>query len=216
VFLDDEDTCFNERILLRPQNILPELLPEYAYLADVIQVVDIPKSTGGKVMQILMNADLGEAVGMLADPEQDIGSPEEGEAFEDGHAENYWRWRHRMAEQIASQLDPDEFGIEGVYLFGSAKNGTAGPASDIDMLFHFGGTAAQRESLVHWLDGWSLCLDEVNYLRTGYRSGGLLDYHIVTDEDIAKKNSYATKINAVTDAARPLTIRRAENETRRV
>jgi pyruvate,water dikinase len=33
---------------------------------------------------------------------------------------------------------------------------------------------------------------------------GLLDVHIITDEDIAKKSSYAAKIDAVTDAAKPL------------
>ncbi len=49
-------------------------------------------------------------------------------------------------------------------------------------------------------------MDEVNYLQTGYRTGGLLDIHIVTNDDIAKHNSYAVKIGAVTDAARPLSI----------
>ena len=44
----------------------------------------------------------------------------------------------------------------------------------------------------------------MNYIRTGYKSDGLLDVHIVTDEDIAKKTSYAVKIGAVTDAAREL------------
>jgi predicted nucleotidyltransferase len=216
IFLDDEESFVNERVLLRPQNIFPELLPEYAFLADVIRVIDVPNATDGKVVQVLMNAELGEAVGVLADPEQDIGSPEEGETFEDENSENYWRWRHRIAEQIASRLEPVEFGVEGVYLFGSTKNGTAGPASDIDMLIHFTGTPTQREDLVHWLEGWSLCLDEINYLRTGYRSGGLLDVHIVTDEDIAKKTSYAVKINAITDAARPLKTKRTENRTHMV
>jgi len=216
VFPDDDETCFNERVLLRSENILPELLPEYAYLADVIRVIDVASATDGKMMQVLMNAELGEAVGLLADPEQDIGSPEEGDTFEDGHPENYWRWRYRMAEQIAFQLDPEEFGVEGIYVFGSTKNGTAGPASDIDMLIHFRGTASQRKDLVHWFEGWSLCLDEINYLRTGYRSGGLLDFHIITDEDVAKKTSYASKINAVTDAARPLKIRTTEKETQQL
>jgi hypothetical protein len=216
VFPDDDETCFNEGVLLGMQNILPELLPEYAALTDVIQVMDVTNATGGKVLQVLMNADLGEAVGLLADPKQDIGSPEEGDTFEASHPENYWRWRQRMADQIASQLDPEEFGVAGIYLFGSTKNGTAGPASDIDMLVHFRGEASQREGLVHWLEGWSLCLDEINYLRTGYRSGGLLDFFIITDEDIAKKTSYASKINAVTDAARPLVIKKTEDETQRV
>ena len=37
---------------------------------------------------------------------------------------------------------------------------------------------------------------------------GLLDVHIVTDEDIARKTSYAVKIGAVTDAARPLALKK--------
>jgi hypothetical protein len=57
------------------------------------------------------------------------------------------------------------------------------------------------------MEGWSLCLDELNYRRTGYRSGALLDVHVVTDEDIAKKTSYAIKIDAATDAARPLKLK---------
>jgi pyruvate,water dikinase len=59
---------------------------------------------------------------------------------------------------------------------------------------------------VVWLEGWSLCLDEINYLKTGYRSRGLLDVHLVCDEDIARRTSYAAKIGAVTDAARALEV----------
>ena len=33
---------------------------------------------------------------------------------------------------------------------------------------------------------------------------GLLDVHFVTDGDIERQTSYAVKIGAVTDAARPL------------
>jgi hypothetical protein len=51
-------------------------------------------------------------------------------------------------------------------------------------------------------------LAEMNYLRTGYSTDGLLDVHIITDEDVANKTSYAVKIGAVTDAARPLPLKR--------
>ena len=210
----DDGTTFNERFLRRSRNVFPELLPGYAHLADVVHVVDVPKVTDGKVLQVLMNAELGEAVGLLSDPDEKIGYPEEREPIEDGRPEDYWRWRHRMAEQIAGQLDPARFGVECIYLFGSTKNGTAGPGSDIDILVHFKGTKSQREGLVQWLEGWSLCLDEINYLRTGYRSGGLLDFHIITDKDIAKKTSYAVKINAVTDAARPLNMKETNDDAR--
>jgi hypothetical protein len=41
----------------------------------------------------------------------------------------------------------------------------------------------------------------MNYLRTGYSNRELLDVHIISDEDIEKKTSFAAKIGAVTDAA---------------
>jgi hypothetical protein len=37
----------------------------------------------------------------------------------------------------------------------------------------------------------------------------LLDVHFVSDEDVAKRSSYAIKIGAATDAARPLSLKRS-------
>jgi hypothetical protein len=110
-----------------------------------------------------------------------------------------------MAQRIAATLDAFRFGVKAAYVFGSTKNGTAGPASDIDLLLHVEDAEGERRrALDTWLDGWSQALAEANYLRTGYRTGGLLDVHCVTDEDLSRGNSYAAKIGAVTDAARPL------------
>jgi hypothetical protein len=113
-----------------------------------------------------------------------------------------------MAERVAAELDPERFGVKGFYVYGSAKNATAGPGSDIDLLVHFAGSPEQRRELELWLEGWSLCLAEINYLRTGYRSAGLLDVQILTDADIERQTSYAAKIGAVTDAARRLPLGR--------
>jgi predicted nucleotidyltransferase len=111
-----------------------------------------------------------------------------------------------MAERIAVVADAERFGIRRLYLFGSTKNGTAGPGSDINLLVHFSGTPETRRDLLAWLEGWSLCLSEMNYLRTGVTTSGLLDVHIVTDEELDSPSGYAAKIGAVTDAARPLTL----------
>lgn len=113
-------------------------------------------------------------------------------------------WRLKMAEALAAHLEPERFGIHALYLIGSAKNATAGPGSDIDLLVHHTGTTKQRADLLLWLEGWSHCLDEMHYLKNGHRTGGLLDVHFVTDEDIEKKTSFAVKIGAVTDGARRL------------
>jgi predicted nucleotidyltransferase len=109
-----------------------------------------------------------------------------------------------MAEQIAAELDPDRFGVKALYIFGSVKNATGGPGSDIDLLIHDEGAWHKREELRLWLDGWSRSLADTNYLRTGYKGDRLLDLHYVTDDDIKKQTSFAAKIDAVTDAARPL------------
>src|SRR5438270_4437220 len=89
-------------------------------------------------------------------------------------------------------------------LIGSTKNATAGPASDIDILLHVQGNEEQRKELTLWLEGWSRCLAEINFLRTGYRTDGLLDVHLVSDTDIKEHSSFAVKIDAITDPARKL------------
>ena len=112
----------------------------------------------------------------------------------------------RNVEGLASKIDSERFGVKGFYLFGSTKNATARPNSDINIIIHFDGNETQLNDLNTWLDGWSLSLSQMNYLRTGYKTNGMLDIHIITDEDIKNKTSYAVKIGAVTDAARPLPI----------
>ena len=117
-----------------------------------------------------------------------------------------WQWRYKMAEKICTRLDFEKFGVKGMYIFGSTKNATAGPASDIDILIHFRGNLKQEEYLLMWLDGWSQALAEINKQKTGYDTERVLDVHLVTDEDIKNKTSFAVKINAITDAARPLKV----------
>ncbi len=208
LYPDLPEIIFNERFLTSSYNILPDILPKSAGLQDVIKVIDVSKTTGGQVLRILMNADLDEAVGILALPEKSVETVRgktELTIHSQAH-EDYWLWRLHMAERLAKNIDPEKFGIKGLYIFGSTKNATAGPGSDIDLIVHFQGSPEQKETMMLWFQGWSLCLSELNFLRTGYKTDGLLDIHIVTDEDIKKRTSYAVKIGAVTDAARPLAL----------
>ncbi len=200
---------FNELFLRRSPNILADLLPEYAHLRDVVHVIDVPKATEGLVLQVLMNADLDEAVGFLSTASTTPSGAVAERKTETPHlTEEHWRWRLRMAEHIAGQLEAERFGVKGLYVFGSTKNATAGPGSDIDLIIHVDGTLEQRRSLESWLEGWSLCLSQMNYLRTGYKTDGLLDVHYVTDSDITVHTSWASKIGAITDPARPLVIKK--------
>ncbi len=206
LYPDEPDVVFNEPFLKRSRNILPDIAPEFSHLADTVRVIDVPQQTNGQVLRVLLNADLDEAVGILDLPDKG----DKIEFFEtfrvDATPEEHWRWRCRMAEKIAANLDPERFAVKAFYVFGSTKNATAGPGSDLDIIIHLDANSRQRADLSLWLDGWSRSLAEVNHLRTGYEMEGLLDIHYVTDEDIKNKSSFAAKIDAVTDAARPLVL----------
>jgi hypothetical protein len=204
LYPDDKDIIFNEDFFEESKNILADVLPEFANLSPALKVIDVTKGAKDQALRIVMNAEMEKALGFLCceSEKRHVTHVVKEDVYKE--SKNFWAWRFRMAENIASQLDPERFGVKGFYLFGSTKNATAGPRSDVDILVHFDGTKKQRQELMLWFEGWSLCLDEMNYLRTGHRTGGLLDVHVVTDKDIADKNSYALKIGAVTDAARAL------------
>ncbi|PKK85047.1 MAG: pyruvate, phosphate dikinase [candidate division Zixibacteria bacterium HGW-Zixibacteria-1] len=208
LYPDDEGIVFNEVFLKNSKNILSEVLPDYARLAETIRLIDVPQSTSGKVLQVLMNSDLEEAMGILAEPLSQYESPVIRIEGKDHHKDDFWRWRTKMIECLAANFDMDKYGVVGLYLIGSTKNATAGPASDIDILVHFRGTPSQMKALQHYFEGCGNCLSEVNYLRTGYRTKNILDAHIITDEDIMRRTSFAAKIGAVTDAARPLKLKK--------
>jgi pyruvate,water dikinase len=208
LYPDDPGVVFNERFLKMHKNILPDILPGFLHLKDVIKVIDVPDSTGGNTLKVLMNADLDEAAGIISPPSSEVKEDGERREYREVRSEDYWRWRLRMAEKIASELDPEKFGVKAFYVFGSTKNATAGPGSDIDLLIHFTGSESQKLLLTSWLEGWSKCLGEMNFLKTGYKSDELLDVHIITDEDIKNRQSYAAKIGAVTDPAREIPLKK--------
>ena len=211
LYPDDAKVVFNEKFLNSSPNIFNDLVQEYNYLEDTIKVIDVLKTTGGSILKILTNAELDEAIGMFAAQSTETNVEKEYREINEYHPSDYWRWRMKMAEKIALELDSDRFGVKGIYVFGSTKNAISGPGSDIDLIVHIEKGKCNIKELSLWFEGWSLALSEMNYLRTGYRSSGLLDVHYVTDEDITNKSSYASKIGAVTDAARPLKFKTRAN-----
>ena len=208
LYPDDRGISFNESFFVDSPNLLKNILPQFADLESVIKVIDVKKVTNGKILRVLMNAVQEEAVGLLCHPQSQVVYDDERRESPLVATEEHWKWRHSMAERIGASLDAHTFDVDGIYLFGSTKNASAGPASDIDLLIHFSGNETQRQELEQWLDGWSKCLDEMNFLKTGCRTDGLLDVHIITNEDIERRSSFAVKIGAVTDPALQLPLKR--------
>ncbi|HGY11708.1 MAG TPA: pyruvate, phosphate dikinase, partial [Desulfobacterales bacterium] len=188
LYPDQSENLFNEKEILLPENQLPVLVPNFEEYKDVVQVSKISDIVPGGTVSVIMDGEAGEALGYLKPPD-------------------HWKWRMNKTEEIAEALDPELFGVKALYLIGSTKDGSAGPASDIDLIVHFNGTEEQREKLMAWFHRWSKKLDEENQQRTGLQTEGLLDVHIVTDKDIKEKTSFAVKIGAVTDAARELPVK---------
>jgi pyruvate, water dikinase len=207
LYPDETGALLHEAFLHGASNLLAEIVPEHAGLVHVIRVIDVPRETGGKVLRVLLNADLDEGLALFVDP-QPASEVADGRAptIVEVSTEEQSRWRMRMAERVASMIDTTRFGVQALYVFGSVKNATAGPGSDLDLIVHFVGDARQRADLELWLDGFSTALGEANYLRTGHRRDRLFDLHFVTDDDIARQTPIAAKIGAVTDPARPLVL----------
>lgn len=206
LYPDETDVVFHEEFLLGSENLLSELVPDYADLADCLRVIDVPAVTGGQILRVYMNADLEEAVAVL-DEAEETGTMKTGNVPAAEHQpRQFWRWRFRMAERMVRAMDAARFGVEAVYLYGSVKNGTALPESDIDLLVHFRGDAKQRELLDQWFLGWCQALQEMNFSRTGVRVENILDVTYLSDKEVAEGEGLAAKINAVTDAARMLSL----------
>lgn len=209
LYPEDDNVIFNHAFF-RANNALGEVLPKYQYLSEVVKVIKVDEVFPDNELIVLMNGDLQKAVAYIDYPtiknnEKAINQLVIPEAkVNDSDA---WKWRHYMAEQIANLINLEDFGVKGIYLIGSTSNYCARLNSDIDLIIHFDGNEAQKDRLNNWLQGWSLALSEINYLKTGYKTDGLLDIHYVTDQDIKDKTSFAVKINSVMEPALPLRIR---------
>ncbi len=203
LYPDDPGVRFNEKFLSGSPNKLAELCPECAGLTDALKVIDVLEATGGKVLRVVMNADLEAAVGYFASPESIVRTacPAGPMSRED---EDQYRWRSRMAERIAFHVGPQKWGVRGMYWIDTSDGGEGDPSSPIRMVVHFAGNGRQRKELETWLQGWSLSLAEMNYYRTGFHADGLLDVQILTDERIRGERDVADRLKVGADVVREL------------
>jgi hypothetical protein len=205
LYPDEPGNLFHHEFLTQSPNLLPDLLPEYAELGDVLRVIDVPATTGGNVVQVRMNADLDVAVALFKPPNSAIETQaiRPVEASPDEHS----RWRLAMAERMAQLVDASRHGVKAVYVTGSAVAGNAVAQHPIELIVHLAGTASQRHDLEAWFDGFGAALAEANFARTGVRLDRMLVVHYVSDEDVAQHAGRAAAIGAATDAARLLPLR---------
>ena len=192
LYTNQSNDTFNEDLLLYQENQLSRILNNYQKYENVVRVIKTSDIFSGDSLSVIMDGEAGEALAYLKSPD-------------------HWSWRMQKVEEIAEKLDSELYGVESLYLIGSTIEGTAGPASDIDLLVHFKGTEEQKEKLMAWFDKFGKKLDEENKERTGFKTGGLLDVHIITDEDIKKKDSWATHMTSPYMSVKKIPLKKENN-----
>lgn len=65
LYPDEPQIEFNEDFLRGGGSVLPELLPEFAELADVVRVIHVPRLSGGALLNIDMDGDRQQALAWL-------------------------------------------------------------------------------------------------------------------------------------------------------
>lgn len=68
LYPEDHGNKFNRQFLMDSQNLLAEMLPQYAHLSEVLRVIEVSRERAGKIVKILMNADQVTAIGFFAEP----------------------------------------------------------------------------------------------------------------------------------------------------
>lgn len=115
-------------------------------------------------------------------------------------------WRLESAHNIASRIPAEELGLKTLYLHGSVNERTAGPGSDIDLIAHISGSKEDSEKLLKWLEDQDAVLSRVYQQVSGHKVDALFDLHIITDQDVAQRTSYAALLTSL-HALRPTKLR---------
>ncbi len=68
LYPDEQNVIFAEDFFRKSPNSLIRFLPEYGYLAPVLRVIDVPETTGGLELRVIMDGDRETALGFLCDP----------------------------------------------------------------------------------------------------------------------------------------------------
>jgi hypothetical protein len=68
LYPDDDGVVWNDDFLTGSANCLTEVAPEFADMGHVVRVICVPEVTGGKKLQVIMDAEADRALGFLAEP----------------------------------------------------------------------------------------------------------------------------------------------------
>lgn len=207
-YLQTADIVVGEHVAGKIEVVYTQLIRLHKGSAFLPEEQKLLNTIANSIGRTIFRRKLKSTLDYLKSSREKKSQPVEENMIINPDSDQHWKWRYSMVEKIAGHLNLDRFGLKGLYLIGSTKNATAGPGSDIDLIAHSDGDLSRVEDLKLWLQGWGLCLSEMNLMKSGYKiSDSLIDLHVITDEDIRKKSSYALMLTAVSDRARPIKVK---------
>ncbi len=185
LYPDEDGNIFNQEFFNNSENILKNILPEYNLLEDYVKVIDVPKSTGGLICKVLMNAEIDEAMAILAPSSMRNGFTK----FKSGSSKNIDEnaWRMRVAEKVAESIDKDRYDIKAIYLTGDTLKGTSNRESKIELIFVVGKMSKITNEIKVWLNGFGANVADNYYERTGNRIENLIESKIIMETDFSAK-----------------------------
>ena len=65
LYPDKPDGLFNQDFINSAPNALASLLPQDSSYGDYIKVINVPETSGGKLLRVAMNSEEGKALGYL-------------------------------------------------------------------------------------------------------------------------------------------------------
>ncbi|HEQ78668.1 MAG TPA: pyruvate, phosphate dikinase [Euryarchaeota archaeon] len=175
LYPDEPGNVFNTELFQNTPNLLTRLLEVKEKYCDVVKVYRVSDMSGGGTLSVVMDGDVNQALAYLLPPD-------------------HVQWRLRVVEEIARVLSAPRFGVEALYLTGTTSKFESQKSDDIDLIIHFRGTYNQRQELEVFLREHSSELTTRNRERTGEDVDTMLDFHIVTDEDIANREKWAKRV----------------------
>jgi hypothetical protein len=66
IFPGEPGNQFQQAFLDLAKNALPVLMPDYGRYQDVIKIINIPATTGGRTLELLMSGEQGKAIAFLS------------------------------------------------------------------------------------------------------------------------------------------------------
>jgi len=208
LYPDDPGVKFNEIFFDTASNKLAELLPEYSRLASTLRVISVPEATGGRSLQVVMNADRELAMGYLTGPGSEISLRPSAYSVYNSERE-LSGWRERMIQALAGQCCGKSRGVRDVYLIKNEEDEAGLFDHPLKSVVNFTGNARQRRELETWLEGWNAAATEArgpsNWAGLAGQTGRLFEYEIISDEHFPDENALAAKLKIPPGSVRKVT-----------